>query len=137
VKEVHSENRPHRCAHCVKTFKRGSHLKAHVREVHLTEPRKFVCEHCASKKFKRRRDLQRHLQTVHQGVPVSEMSLAPRPTATGAPAGGEASLAAARAAVAAATAVQQVPVGAASGGAKTPQNQVAAAAAAAAAVAAQ
>lgn len=55
----------HRCDTCAQTFANRCNLKSHQRHVHSSE-RHFPCELCG-KKFKRKKDVKRHVVQVHEG----------------------------------------------------------------------
>ncbi|XP_054428872.1 GDNF-inducible zinc finger protein 1 [Pteronotus mesoamericanus] len=55
----------HRCDTCSQTFANRCNLKSHQRHVHSSE-RHFPCELCG-KKFKRKKDVKRHVVQVHEG----------------------------------------------------------------------
>ncbi|NWY68725.1 GZF1 protein, partial [Erithacus rubecula] len=54
-----------RCDTCGQTFANRCNLRGHQRHVHGGE-RRFPCELCA-KRFKRRKDVRRHVLQVHEG----------------------------------------------------------------------
>ncbi|KFV18019.1 GDNF-inducible zinc finger protein 1, partial [Tauraco erythrolophus] len=55
----------YRCDTCSQTFANRCNLKSHQRHVHSSE-RHFPCELCG-KKFKRKKDVKRHILQVHEG----------------------------------------------------------------------
>ena len=68
----------HTCIYCFSVFRHTNHLRRHQREQHPGEfasykrqPKaipmipQFVCDHCG-RIFKRKSDLDRHIQTVHK-----------------------------------------------------------------------
>ncbi|XP_054239605.1 GDNF-inducible zinc finger protein 1 [Indicator indicator] len=55
----------HRCDTCGQTFANRCNLKSHQQHVHSSE-RHFPCEFCR-KKFKRKKDVKRHILQVHEG----------------------------------------------------------------------
>ncbi|XP_069464366.1 GDNF-inducible zinc finger protein 1 isoform X2 [Ambystoma mexicanum] len=55
----------YRCDTCTQTFANRCNLRSHQRHVHSSE-RRFPCELCG-KKFKRKKDIKRHILQVHEG----------------------------------------------------------------------
>ncbi|CAH8639340.1 unnamed protein product [Dicrocoelium dendriticum] len=62
-KAVHSNERPHKCNYCDKTFTRMHCLRVHEKSVHLKQ-RPHTCEHCG-KSFAEKGNLRQHLKSVH------------------------------------------------------------------------
>ena len=54
------------CHICQYRFRRISHLRQHIQEVHEKE-RRFSCDLC-NRLFKRAEHLRKHLRTVHKGA---------------------------------------------------------------------
>ncbi|CAH8637629.1 unnamed protein product [Dicrocoelium dendriticum] len=58
-----TDQRPHTCALCGKSFANTCFLRRHVESVHLNR-RPHICEHC-DKSFARNDHLKNHLRSVH------------------------------------------------------------------------
>ena len=59
----YDENKPHRCSHCSKSFRKKSNLYGHIKKVHEGE-RPYPCSLC-SKSFKMKQHLNKHIAGKH------------------------------------------------------------------------
>ena len=57
------ENKPHRCPHCSKSFRKKSNLYGHIKKVHEGE-RPYPC-HLCKKSFKMKQHLNKHIAGRH------------------------------------------------------------------------
>lgn len=61
------EDKAYKCTQCSCKYRLSSHLRAHIRRVHLQE-KKHKCQECGTSYFTRS-DLERHnLKTCHTGL---------------------------------------------------------------------
>lgn len=70
---MHSNNKPFKCSECFKDFRRATHLKSHIYNVHTpaTEKPEIRCLLC-DKPFKNVEALRKHIRKIHE-MTMNEM----------------------------------------------------------------